>query len=304
MAAAGIWSSDRWQIRTVNPCAPIRIDEHYDVIVVHYSMAWRKLPALLQLRLSQPDARLIIVEHHYTGSFEQLHVAHRRRFRTMLSWSYRLADRVVAVSLAQARWLQTARILGPEKLQTIPACRDYARFLEIPRAEKWRGPVVIGALGRIEHAKGFDLLIRAFAELPTALFRLRIAGDGSEREALQELANDLHHVEFVGHLDDPAPFLAGCDALAMPSRHEAFGLVCAEGKASGLPVIVSDVDALPEQANGCGQVVEAGSIEALRDAILHMAPPARRAAYSRRARQSVVNAWSDFLSDWSELLNG
>ena len=47
------------------------------------------------------------------------------------------------------------------------------------------------------------------------------AGDGTARETLEELAAGLDNVEFVGHLDEPAPFLAGCDVLAMPSRTEA-----------------------------------------------------------------------------------
>lgn len=302
MSNAGIWPSDSWHVRTVNPCMPIRLDAHYDVIVVHYSMAWRKLSALTALRLRNPHARLVIVEHHYTASFEQHHVPNARRFRRLLRLSYRLADRVVAVSAAQARWMRSASLVDPAKLQTIPACRDYARFLAIPRVESNDGPTVIGALGRLVPAKGFDLLIRAFARLPAEDFRLRIAGDGEQRDELEALAADLEHVEFVGHLDDPAPFLADCDVLAMPSRHEAFGLVCAEGKAAGLPVIVSDVDALPEQAHDCGLVIESENVEALREAIMHVARPSRLERYRGRARKSVVNAWSQYLTAWSALL--
>ncbi|MBT8083283.1 MAG: glycosyltransferase [Gammaproteobacteria bacterium] len=302
MAAAGLWAGDSWKVQAVDSCKPIRLDADYDVIVVHYSMAWRKLPALFLLRRAYPKARLVIVEHHYTKRFEQLHVASPRRFRTLLRLCYGLADQVIAVSMSQARWLRSAGIIDATKLETIPACRNYARFLSLPRVERAGGPIVIGALGRIEHAKGFDLLIRAFADLPTGQFRLRIAGDGSQREALQQLAANLEHVEFVGHLDDAAPFLASCDVLAMPSRHEAFGLVCAEAKAAGLPVVVSDVDALPEQAQGCGVIVAAEDVGALREALMHMTRASRLLGYSRNARKSVVNAWSDFLSSWSRVL--
>jgi len=302
MATAGIWPCDSWDVRAVNSAAPIRLDGKYDSIVVHFSMAWRKLPALFLLRAAYPRARLIIVEHHYTASFAEQFVASERRFRTLLRLCYGLADRVIAVSDAQAAWLLSLGILALDKLHTIPACRNYARFLAIPRIEKTGGPTVIGALGRIEHAKGFDLLVRALAELPAADYRLRIAGDGSQSDALRQLATDLEHVEFVGHLDDPAPFLASCDVLAMPSRNEAFGLVCAEAKAAGLPVIVSDVDALPDQAFGCGLVVEPENVDALRDALVHMGRPSRLHRYSLSARKSVVNAWSEYLSAWSREL--
>ena len=302
MSSAGVWPRESWEVRTVNPTRPIRVQKDCDVIVVHYSMAWRKLPALLQLRLRHPEARLVIVEHHYTQSFEAQHVPNTRRFRQMLRLCYGLADLVVAVSLAQARWLCDEGIVDGKKLEAIPASRNYQRFLAMQRTTKPAGRLLVGALGRLEHAKGFDRLIEAFSQLPADRFRLCIAGDGSQREQLVRMADGLEHVEFVGHLDDPAPFLATCDVLAMPSRYEAFGLVCAEAKAAGVPVVVSNVDALPEQARGCGLVVEPDDAAALREALEYIAHPGRRQQFSISARVSVADAWSDFISSWSYVL--
>lgn len=302
MRGAGLWPDDRWQVRAVDSCARIRLGKDVDTIVVHYSMAWRKLPALALLRRSHPSARLVIVEHHYTAGFEDLHVASPRRFRALLRLCYGLADDVVAVSAAQARWLRSAGVVAGTKLRTIPVCRNYEDFLAVRRTRKTGGPLVVGALGRLEAVKGFDLLIEAMADLPDRQYRLRIAGDGSLRDALQARAAGRGNIEFVGHLDEPAPFLASCDVLAVPSRHEAFGLVCAEGKATGLPVIVSDVDGLPEQAHDCGLVFESENVKALREAIISFAQPGQLERYRDRARASVVNAWSHYLAAWSALL--
>ena len=302
MSSAGVWPQESWEIRTVDPTRPIHLQKDCDVIVVHYSMAWRKLPALLQLRLRHPKARLVIVEHHYTRGFETAHVSNTWRFRHMLRLCYRLADLVVAVSLAQARWLCDKHIVDVEKLEAIPASRNYERFLAVRRIKKPAGRLLVGALGRLEHSKGFDRLIEAFSQLPVDQFRLRIAGDGSQREQLIRMADGLEHVEFVGHLDDPAPFLATCDVLAMPSRYEAFGLVCAEAKATGVPVVVSNVDALPEQARGCGLVVEPDDLPALREALEYLAHPGRRQQLGISARVSVADAWSDFVNSWSRVL--
>ncbi|MEM7431056.1 MAG: glycosyltransferase family 4 protein [Pseudomonadota bacterium] len=302
MSSAGIWGTEEWQIRNVNPVRPIVLGRRYDTIVVHYSMAWRKLPALFLLRKTNPHAKIVIVEHHYTAGFEQRHIPSVRRFRTLLRTCYRLADEVVAVSAAQARWLRAAGVVSADKLQTIPSCRNYAKFLEIPRVEKSVGPIVVGALGRIEHSKGFDLLVSAIAGLPDVDYQLKIAGDGSALDALKQQAANLDNVEFIGHLDDPSAFLGSCDVLVMPSRFEAFGLVCAEAKACGLPVIVSDVDGLPEQVQDCGVVIEPECEKSIRQALRFVSRPSRLHIFSRKARASVVNAWSDYLTAWSRVL--
>ncbi|MEL7313143.1 MAG: glycosyl transferase, partial [Pseudomonadota bacterium] len=102
MSESGYWSANCWAIKTVDPRLPICLGARYDVIVVHFSMAWRKLLALMLIRLKHPSSQLIIVEHHYTRSFERQHVTHRARFKALLLLAYSLADRVVAVSEAQA----------------------------------------------------------------------------------------------------------------------------------------------------------------------------------------------------------
>ena len=302
MSNAGVWGTEEWQVQSVDSTKPITLRRKFDVIVVHYSMAWRKLPALTLLRAANPNAKLIIVEHHYTSSFEQQSIPSTKRFRALLRTCYGMADEVVAVSEAQARWLRSCEVLQTGKLRTIPSCRNYAKFLQIPRMNKSTGPIVVGALGRVEHAKGFDLLVKAIAGLSDEKYTLRIAGEGSALPALKEQAKHLQNVEFIGHLDDPTKFLANCDVLVMPSRTEAFGLVCAEAKASGLPVIVSDVDGLPEQVSDCGVVIEPESARSIREALRFIARPSRLYAFGRRARKSVVNDWSDYLSAWSRTL--
>lgn len=302
MKKSGPWGAKDWEIAIVNASRPIKLTGTPDVIVIHYSMAWRKLPALALLRLRHKNARIIIVEHHYTRSFEQHRVRSRRRFRTMLRATYAHADQVIAVSESQATWLRSIDVANWRKISVISSCRDYSRFLAIPRIDKSTGSTVIGAMGRLVPEKGFDVLINAIRQLPADRYELRIAGEGEERERLESLADGMSNVEFVGHTDDPADFLAECDLLAMPSRMEAFGLVCAEAKAAGLPVVVSNVDALPNQALGCGVVVEPDDVAGLANGLEYVSDANRLRVYRERARKSVVNAWSQYLSAWSAAL--
>lgn len=97
---------------------------------------------------------------------------------------------------------------------------------------------VIFALGRLHPNKGFDTLLDAVSRMPGVY--LWLAGTGPEEAALESLAERLwieDRVRFLGWRDDPGPFFAACDVLAVPSRHEPLGNVVLEGWMHGAPVV-------------------------------------------------------------------
>jgi glycosyltransferase involved in cell wall biosynthesis len=101
---------------------------------------------------------------------------------------------------------------------------------------------------------------------------LVIAGEGPEREVLQERAGDAE-VRFVGHVDDAelATLRAGAAIALVPSRSaETFGLAAAEAMAAGLPVVASRVGALAELLDE-QSLVPPGDVSALALAIGRLA---------------------------------
>jgi glycosyltransferase involved in cell wall biosynthesis len=131
------------------------------------------------------------------------------------------------------------------------------------------GDFVVGAVGRLAHRKGFDLLIRAFerAQLPGA--RLVIVGDGSHRQRLERLAGE--RVTLTGFRRDVKDLYQAFDVFVCPSSYEPFGRVIIEALDAGTPVIATDaqgpVDIAtrhPVQLVPCGD--EARLAEALREA--------------------------------------
>lgn len=102
-------------------------------------------------------------------------------------------------------------------------------------------------VGRLAPEKNLDLLLRAFARFRAARpdARLRLAGGGPLRDALERQARDLDiadAVTFLGGLDQDAlatEYLAAT-ALVLPSLREPWGLVVNEALAHACPVIVSD----------------------------------------------------------------
>ena len=54
-------------------------------------------------------------------------------------------------------------------------------------------------------------------------------------------------VHLLGHRDDVAELIAGCDLLAHPTlQHEAFGRSIAEAGAAGIPAVASNLGGIPE----------------------------------------------------------
>lgn len=138
--------------------------------------------------------------------------------------------------------------------------------------------ITIGIAKVLDEIYGIDVLIRAFSKVKKASgkdIRLRIAGDGPSRQALEVLAKKLgvaEFVEFLGWLDFDgiAGFYKSLDIFCVPSYSESFGVVAVEAGAASLPSVVSDVGGLPEVIlnNETGYVVPAGDVEAFADKIL------------------------------------
>jgi glycosyltransferase involved in cell wall biosynthesis len=108
------------------------------------------------------------------------------------------------------------------------------------------GPL-LGAVGRLEHQKGFDTLIRALAEIEGA--GLMLIGDGNERATLERLARSVgvaDRVIFAGWSDDARRYLSTFDVFALPSRFEGFPLALLEALLARSAVVAADVGSVSE----------------------------------------------------------
>lgn len=152
-------------------------------------------------------------------------------------------------------------------------------------------PVVV-ATGRLAHQKGYDVLLRAHAAVVGRRpHRLRVLNDGSERAALERLAEELGvtgSVEFAGAVPHPLPEVARADLFCLPSRHEGLPLALVEAAALGVPVIASaSSDGVREVLDDgrTGVLVPVEDVEALATALeAHLADPA---PLRRRARAGL-----------------
>jgi glycosyltransferase involved in cell wall biosynthesis len=109
------------------------------------------------------------------------------------------------------------------------------------------------AVGQLVSHKGFDLLIKAFAQVTEKYPRVRlwIAGEGVQRNELEMLISQnqlVDRVQLFGKVDEAMveSLMAGCLFIAMPSRREPFGIVALEGMAAGKLVLTASVGGLLE----------------------------------------------------------
>lgn len=269
-----------------------------DIIVSHQTLSWRRLPWVLALRAAHADRPLIHVEHSYTEAFTALNVRSHRRFQALLRVSYAAFDRVVAVSAAQRAWLTGAGLVTADRLRVIPPAVDLAPFLAL--APPAKAPRIIGAIGRLDRQKGFDTLIQAVLATQGPQLALHIFGDGGAGPELKAAAGGAARVVFRGHWADPVAAMASVDAVAMPSRWEAYGLAALEARAAGRPLLVAQVDGLADHAAAGAIAVPAGvaSWAAALDRLAQRgAEPGRIAA----ARQDAAGAAHRFAEAWAAL---
>jgi glycosyltransferase involved in cell wall biosynthesis len=108
------------------------------------------------------------------------------------------------------------------------------------------GPL-IGAIGRLELQKGYDILIRALGEIEEAT--LVLVGEGSERAALEQLALSIgvaERIAWIGWSDDARSYLGTFDVFAFPSRFEGFPLAVLEALLARAAVVATDVGSTAE----------------------------------------------------------
>lgn len=118
-------------------------------------------------------------------------------------------------------------------------------------SSKYGKPYNITYIGRLEHIKGVNLLIGAFAAVCLEHdVRLSIVGDGTERDKLEALVRSLNiedKVTFYGQQVDIHPYLSDASIFVYPSTcEEVFGISIIEAMAYGLPCIANNVGGIPE----------------------------------------------------------
>jgi glycosyltransferase involved in cell wall biosynthesis len=161
----------------------------------------------------------------------------------------RRADAFTACSARTLRDVET--FVGHEiaSARVIHNGADVGTFLAAESGSS-RATTVL-AIGRLVTEKGFDILLRAWAQRPRHQRQLVLVGSGPEEDSLRALATDLglDDVTFHGPADrtEVPRLFASASVVVVPSRaDEGLPLVVVEALAAGTALVTTDTGGVRE----------------------------------------------------------
>lgn len=107
------------------------------------------------------------------------------------------------------------------------------------------------SVGRLEHQKGYDVLIEIHAELLKEGFdhNIIVIGNGSKLELLQSKIRTLgveNSFILLGNKNNPYPYIKNADYYIQPSRYESYPIALGETLILNIPIICTDVGGVNE----------------------------------------------------------
>lgn len=218
---------------------------------------------------------------------------------------YRRAGAVVAQTQGAASWL------AQECACSVTVIPNALRPLPVPQAS--RMPWIVSA-GRLEPVKGYDIVLKAFANVVDTHpgWRLVIAGEGRMDASLRQLAEDLgiaDSVEWLGHVEEIEHLLEKASVVALASRYEGFPNVLLESLGMGAAVVATDCRSGPSEmiTNAeNGFLVPVDDVQAMALALRRLIEDAdlRGRLGARAQAVRTVFAQPEVMRRWVAQLNG
>jgi glycosyltransferase involved in cell wall biosynthesis len=194
----------------------------------------------------------------WTGVWMRLQRRSQRFGFPLTRWIYNHSDAIAVYGEHVKRYLIQEGV-APEKIFVAAHAVDnslYSKAVSSAEKERCKAELsltdqkVVLYLGRLEPVKGLDHLLKAFARVNLDNAALVLAGDGTLRGRLEEMAQQLgilRKTRFAGYVrpEIASRFYAVADvfvlpSITMPSEKETWGLVVNEAMNQGLPVIATD----------------------------------------------------------------
>lgn len=289
--------------------------KNFDLIYFHYPFFGTACIIYL-FKLLHPRKKIII---HY-----HMDVKHKNILFKVLSWPEELIKKslfkksttIVSASLDYIKNSQIKNIYQKyqNKFKEIPFAINTEEF-KANIASKENVLLFVGGLDKAHYFKGVEILIQAFSELNNKEYRLRIIGEGDQKDKFVKLCQKLgveNRIEFLGKLekDELIKNYQKAKITILPSinSNEAFGIVLIESLACATPVIASNLPGVRSvfEDGKSGLTVEVNNSFDLKEKIESLINnPEKLTNMEMEARKLAENKYSQerFEQNIEELLN-
>lgn len=243
----------------INPSSDIKVEKALrriikqlkpDIVYAHSSKAGA-LARIADLGLKN---KVIYNPHGWAFNMQQ-----SAKKKEMCKWvekiSAHFCDKIVCISDAEKESALREKICKPNKLQVIYNgidLEEIEKTAPMSRAQLGipEGAFVIGMVGRLSKQKAPDTFVKAAKlikeKIPNAFFLM--VGDGELRDQIENLISqyDLGSSFLItGWVDNSTAYMKIMNVGMLLSRWEGFGLVLPEYMACGIPIVATNVDAIP-----------------------------------------------------------
>lgn len=290
-----------------------RIIRDYQPHIVHLHSSFAGALVRTNAAFRRSGAALVYCPHGWSFAMDTT-PARKYVYAAIEKKLARLTDLIIVNSQSEYDYAM-AFGLPPEKLNIV---KNGITCTPAPKILPKSGPLRLIFVGRHDRQKGLDILFDAIENHNFPDIEFHIVGDsilGNRRDRSTPMPPN---VIFHGWLarSQVIPLVERMDALVVPSRWEAFGLVAIEAMRAGVPVVASNRGALPEivQDGTSGYIFDLGDKTALpallrkldRDKLKRLGANARirfeREYNADRMNQSTVAAYERMLAAKGENL--
>lgn len=287
--------------------------------VVHMTGHWSPLNALVYLQARKLDVPHVVCPAGALPIFGRSKHLKRLYNRAIGAELVRTAARHIAITedeipqlIAHGATRDSVCVIANGVVPEQYAYRDDAGFRR--RFELGDAPFVL-FVGRLNHIKGPDLLVEAFAAIKERFPDHLLVLAGSDEGLLPRL-RDLaakhglgRRVRFIGHIGGHTKSAAyhAAELLIIPSRQEAMSMVVIEGGAAGTPVVATDCCGLSElEEIGAGIITAPNVDDIARGIVAALADPAKRQAMADtlHAHTLAKFSWEVISSQLVEMFRG
>lgn len=249
--------------------------------------------AVEELGLGADSPRVFVVSHG--TDLRQMELS--PKIRPYVTAACRGVAGVFSLNPYQSELINKLYMIEPERIHLIGTGYDDSIFHRTSAEnDQIHKKIELVYAGKLARSKGLIELIKCMHILDPEVFRLTIAGMGSGSEAdeiLSSIDNPDVDIRYVGHLPQTelAELFRESDIFILPSYYEGLPLVVIEALASGMKVVVNELDGLREwlddDINDSGRVayVKMPKLKGL-----DTCDPAYAEAYIRDLAKAVMNS--------------